>query len=775
TIQSVQLTMYMSRTRAGTQNVTLSRLLADWGEGASDSGVPGGTGDISEQADATWLHRFYPGTLWTTPGGDFVPTVSGSASVGGIGFYNWSSGGITSDVQQWVNGVNPNYGWIIRASETGNTSTKSFNTRNSTDPTHRPRLVVTFTSPANYGSCCLPSGICTLQTAAACASLGGSFQGAGTACNPNPCPQPPGACCFANTTCIELTEAACVAQGGTFSGANTTCGSVICPRVLAKFVDALPIPPIATPTTGTIGGAATYDAVIGQFTQRLHRDLPITTVWGVNGTYPGPTIETSAGQPVNVHWINDLRDEQGNLRQHHYFPVDLCLDGPNTAGDACRTTIHLHGAHVDPSSDGDPENTVLPGSQQNFTYPNGQLATTLWYHDHAIGITRLNVYMGIAGFYMIRDAVENALALPRGEYEIPLLIQDRSFHNDGTLKYQDGWEDHFFGDTALVNGKVWPYLNVKRGKYRFRMVNGSTSRTYTLSLSNGIGFYQIGSDGGLLAAPVLMDNITMAPGERCDIVVDFSNVAVGSEVLLANSAPINFPGVPGDNNLPQIMKFVVQNQNGYLDPLPLALRPVPRTSENAARVIRTLNIQLFADPCMGTAWLINGLMYDDVVETPRLGSTEIWRFVNRSPIMHPMHMHLVQFQILDRQGFALVNNLPVPVGPRFPPPANELGWKDTVQTMPGEITRVIARFTGFTGLFPYHCHLLEHEDHDMMRQMLVLPQCVCDFNSDVIVDTRDYFAFIALFFVNNADVNDDGVTTSQDFFDFIGCFFAGCD
>lgn len=775
TIQSAQLTMYMSRSRAGTVNVSLYRLLADWGEGASDGGIPGGQGDDSESSDATWRHRFYPNTFWNTPGGDFNPTVSGSASVGGVGPYNWSATGMASDVQQWVNNPAANFGWIIRGSETNSSTVKAFDTRNNGDLTHRPRLVVNFTAPPGYGACCFASGVCSLQTAPGCAGLGGSFQGSGTACGPNLCPQPPGACCFANTNCLQLTEAACIAQGGIFNGANTSCGSVNCPRILAKFVDALPLLPVATPSTGTIGGAATYDAVIGQFTQRLHRDLPDTTVWGVNGTFPGPTIEASTGQTVNVHWINDLRDAKGNLRQHHYLPVELCLDGPNTAGDACRTTIHLHGAHVNPESDGYPESTVLPGSQQNFTYPNGQIATTLWYHDHSLGTTRLGVYMGIAGMYLIRDAVENALSLPRGEYEIPLLIQDRSFNNDGTLKYLDGWEDHFYGDTALVNGKVWPVLNVKRGKYRFRMVNGSTSRTYTLSLSNGTGIYQIGSDGGLLAAPVLLDSVTVAPGERCDVVIDFGSLGIGTEVLLNNTAPINFPGVPGDGVIPQIMKFIVQNQIGFTGPLPQTLRPVPRTSENDARVIRTLNIQLFADPCVGTAWLINGLMWDDVVETPRLGSTEIWRFVNRSPVMHPLHMHLVQFQVLDRQAFGLVNNLPVPIGPRFMPPANELGWKDTVQTMPGEITRVIAKFTGFTGLFPYHCHLLEHEDHDMMRQMLVLPECPCDFNNDVVVDTRDYFAFIALFFVNNADINGDGMTTSQDFFDFLSCFFSGCD
>ncbi|MGE3110132.1 MAG: multicopper oxidase domain-containing protein [Phycisphaerales bacterium] len=774
-IQSVSLTMSMSRTRAGTRTVTLHRLLADWGEGDSYAGIPGGAGTPSQTDDATWIHRFYPDVLWSTAGGQFNVTSSASAAVGGIASYSWSSTQMATDVQNWVNNPATNFGWLVRGDESTGTTAKSFDTRNHPDLTKRPRLVVNFTAPAGFGACCMPDGSCRVQDAAGCASLGGSFQGAGTACGPsNPCPQPTGACCFPDTSCLLLTEADCASQGGHFNGPNVPCGSVVCPRILAKFVDPLPIPPIAQPTSGTIGGEATYTGVISQFQQQLHRDLPPTTVWGINGTYPGPTIEAASNVPVTITWINDLRDDQGNLRTSHYFNVEPCIHGPDVLGTAPRTVMHLHGANTPRESDGHPDDTILPGQQDTDVHPNTQLPATLWYHDHALGLTRLNVYMGIAGFYLLRDPFEQSLSLPSGEYEIPLIIQDKTFNNDGSLAYNAGFQDSFFGNTILVNGKVWPYLTVKRGKYRFRIVNGSNSRTYSLSLSNGTSFYQIGSDGGLLNAPVLVSNVLIAPAERADVIIDFSAFSAGTEVMLTNSAPINFPGIPGEGVIPEVMNFVVQSQTGFSGAIPQSLRVVPRTAENEARVVRTLNFQQSPHPCTGSAWLINGLLWDDIVETPRINTYEVWRFVNRSPIMHPMHMHLVQFQILDRQAFELVNNLPVGVGPRITPLATEQGWKDTVQTYPGEITRVIARFSNYPGLFPYHCHILEHEDHEMMRQMAVLPACVCDFNNDAILDTRDYFAFIASFFAGSGDINGDNVTTSQDFFDFIGCFFAGC-
>jgi spore coat protein A len=459
-----------------------------------------------------------------------------------------------------------------------------------------------------------------------------------------------------------------------------------------------------------------------QFQQQLHQDLPPTTLWGFEGLYPGPTIEVTRDVPITVRWINDLRDSMGNLRTQHYLPVDLCMHGPDHAGNTPRTVVHLHGGHVPAAFDGYPESTFLPGEDDLYYYPNNQQSATIWYHDHALGITRLNVYMGLAAFYLVRDAFEQGLGLPSGEFEIPIVIQDRRFNPDGTLQYPATWEEHFFGDKILVNGKVWPLLNVKQGKYRFRLLNGSNSRTYTLALSNGGTITQIGTDGGLLPAPVPLAQLTITPGERADLILDFEGIAAGTEILLTNSAPAPYPGTPGVGVVPEVMKFVVTSESGDTTPIPPALRPIEILDENDATQFRDFVLRKQSEPCAGNFWLINDLGWDDITEYPVLGETEVWSFINQSGIVHPMHMHLVFFQILDRQPFEVIGGVITPTGPRVPPAPNEAGWKDTVQTNPMEITRVIARFEDYTGKFAYHCHILEHEDHEMMRQFeVVLP------------------------------------------------------
>jgi spore coat protein A, manganese oxidase len=479
---------------------------------------------------------------------------------------------------------------------------------------------------------------------------------------------------------------------------------------------------VAQPTNGTVSGAADYELVVSEFQQKLHRDLPPTTVWGFNGGYPGPTIEAARNQPVTVKWVNDLRDSSGNLRTNHYLAVDTCLAGPNIHGDKPRIVMHLHGGHVSPANDGYPEATFLPGQSATSYYPNWQPAGTIWYHDHALGITRLNVYMGLAGFYLIRDAAEAALGLPSWEYEIPLAIQDRKFNSDGSLFYPAQWQEHFFGDKILVNGKVWPYLQVKRGKYRFRLLNGSSSRTYTLALSTGSAFHQIGTDGGLLAVPVSLNQLTLAPGERADVVMDFAGYTPNTEILLTNSAPAPFPGELGVGVLPNVLKFIVMSAAGHTAPLPAALSPLERLQETNAVQSRSFTLRKVSDPCTGARWAINDLGFHDLTEFPVLGTTEVWSFVNRSGAMHPMHMHLVLFQVLDRQHFVISNDSIVPTGPPMPPAPNEMGWKDTVRVNTNEMVRVIAKFEDFIGKYPYHCHILEHEDNEMMRQFeVVLP------------------------------------------------------
>jgi spore coat protein A len=725
TVTAVSLRLTMTRTNGGAFNVAAHRVTNSWGEGASNAAAQEGGGIQAQTNDATWIRRFYNVTSWTTVGGDFLAVASATTSVNGNGNYTWSSATLISDVQGWVNTPANNFGWIMRGNETTNQSAKRFASRQNPTTASRPQLTVTYTAPAASGACCSADGSCIVTLQTTCTTTGGTFQGTGTVCSPNPCPQPPGACCAASGVCTSVSAAACATAGGTFQGTGTTCAAVYCSPVLTPFVDALPIPGVAQPVTGVAGGVGYYEFNIREFTQQLHSALPATRLWGYNSKYPADTIECRSGTPITVKWINDLRNTNGSLRTTHLLAVDTCLHGPSVTGNVPFTVTHLHGLKVAPDSDGFPDLSFPPGSASPvYNYPNDQQATTLWYHDHALGLTRLNVYMGLAGFYLIRDAAEDALNLPRGQYEIPLVIQDRSFNADGSLRYNPSMQDNFFGDKILVNGKVWPFLNVNRGKYRFRLVNGSNTRTYTLSLESGtttnIPFQQIGSDGGLLAAPATITSVTIQPGERADIVIDFAQFAATTQVTLKNSAPAPFPGTPGEGVIPNVMRFNVGGAAGDTDPLPASLVPVPRTPESQAVNSRDFTLRTASSQICGLdTWLIDDLLWDDITDFVRIGDTEIWSFTNFSTFTHPLHVHLVQFQILDRQNFNVVNNAAVPSGPRVVPNANELGWKDTVQCPPLQITRVIAKFEGFAGTFPMHCHILEHEDHEMMRQFTV--------------------------------------------------------
>jgi spore coat protein A len=683
-IQDATVSLYCNSAAGSAIDVALHRLTATWGEGTSAGTGNEGSGGAATTNDATWLHRFYDTVFWAVPGGDFVGTPSATLSVPATASvtYQWTGSGLVSDLQSWVEGTAVNAGWVIRGDETSSSNVRRFASRETSTASERPTLQVTFLPSTPAGACCLPDG-----------------------------------------TCDSLTAAECVAAGGVYQGDYTSCAGRYCPLVLPMYVDSLPRPGVATPTSGTVGGTADYTISITQFKQKLHRDLPATTVWGYDGSYPGATIETSTGNPITVTWHNDLRDSTGALLAEHFLPVDLCMHGPDMAGPTARTVVHLHGGHVPPESDGYPEQTILPGQIQTFHYPNIQPATTLWYHDHALGITRLNVIMGLAGFYLIRDANEASLNLPANGYEVPIVIQDRTFNADGSISYPATWREMYFGDKAVVNGKVWPYLNVNQGKYRFRVLNGSNSRTYTLHLSNGAPFLQIGSDGGLLAAPVSRDSLTLAPAERADVIIDFAPYTAGTEILLRNSAPAPYPnGDPLVPVLTEIMKFVVEDAPGYTLAIPTTLASVPPIPETDAVLTRdfTLARSPAPGPCGGQFWTINGKQWDDVTEFPVIGTTEIWRFINMSEVTHPMHVHLVQFQVLDRQNFTMEGDSIGLIGDPTPAAPYEAGWKDTAPVNPNEVVRVIARFEDFTGRYPYHCHIIEHEDHEMMRQFQVV-------------------------------------------------------
>jgi len=738
TIDSVQLTLVATKVAQNNSfNLTLHRLQSDWGNGTSNTGnSQQGRGVTPTTGDPTWNHTFYSTQFWGTPGGDFSGTNSASTLVGGVGAYTWgSSSGMVADVQFWLDNPSQNFGWIVIGDETQIETAKRFATVENTNNggQDRPSLVVNFTPSTIVGACC-QGETCTLETPADCTTLGGVYNGDGTTCAPNPCIDPIGACCADAGTCTEDTQSNCEGGGGVYQGAGSTCATVECEVVLTAFVDPLPLPPIATPVAGTIGGAAEYDITMVEFEQQMHSELPNPTrVWGYSdGTAapqtPGPIIVARSGLPVTVNWINDIRDLDTGVPRtdNHYLDVDVqeddlgevCIHG---AEDVAKTVVHLHGGHVPAAVDGYPEDTFLPGDPAaTYVYPNEQDAGYLWFHDHALGITRLNVMMGLAGAYLMRDDVEDAINLPGGEYEVPLVIQDRKFNPDGTLSYPSDWQDMWFGDKVMVNGGVWPYFEVKQGKYRFRMLGGSTSRVYTLSLEPPSGlltFTVIGTEGGLLEQPVNgVGQLTMGPGERYDVVVDFAGYNPGDEIFLVNSAPAPFPG--GSVDLTQVMKFVVTAEVGHTDPVPTTLRPIERLQEGDSILSRDFRLKRSGtDGCGRSIWEINELHWDDITEFPELGTTEIWRFINDSNVSHPMHMHLVFFQILDRDGFTTgAGGEIIPNGNPQPPLAEEYGWKDTAMVGPNEIVRVIARFDDYKGLYAYHCHILEHEDHEMMRQ-----------------------------------------------------------
>ncbi len=790
-ITGVQVRLFMSRSRAGSVPVAAHRLLQSWGEGMSQSTGGEGVGGTAQPGDSTWTQRFFgasPAQPWTNPGGTFVATASSSVSVGS-GAVTWTGAGLVADVQAWINDPTTNHGWIFLGGEGGGTTAKRFDSAQNETFANRPIVTVTFTPPAGTGSCCKPDGVCIIATPANCAAVSGSYRGNGTSCNPNPCPPPTGACCLPSGLCAALTLPQCTAQGGSYRGNNVPCAGVDCPVQLTPFVDALPIPAIAQPVSGQVGGAAHYVIPMTEFTHRLHRDLPLTRVWGYGGTFPGPTIEARRGMPVTVEWVNNLRDAQGNLRTTHPLMIDECLHGPDMTGQVPLTVVHLHGAHTSAASDGYPENAFPPGQSSGlYTYPNNQPAATLWYHDHALGITRLNVYQGLAGAYLLRDAAEDALNIPRGPYEIPLIIMDRSVNPDGSWRYPEMWHEHFFGSFILVNGKIWPFMNVAQGKYRFRAINASGSRTYTLALSDSATFQQIGSDGGLIPQTTNVSSVTIAPGERADLVFDFGIYPVGAEVTLLNSAPAPFPGIAGTGVIPNVMKFNVIAQSGDADRIPRNLVPVPRIPEAQAVRQREFKLQRHENHPMhmcdmggggmgnSPVWLIDEKGWDDITDFPRLGDTEVWSWVNLSTTTHPMHIHLVQFQVLDRQNFVVIDGVVTPTGPRTTPGPTEIGWKDTVQAGPSQITRVIARFENFTGLYSHHCHILEHEDNEMMRQFRVV--CPSDFNADGTIDPDDLADYIACYFTNPpcdaADYNRDTNIDPDDLSDYIAAYFGPC-
>jgi spore coat protein A len=615
------------------------------------------------------------------------------------------------------------------------------------------------------------------------------------------------------------------------------------PNGIPKYVTQLVIPP-AMPRSGKLnrrGGkpVSYYEIAVRQFGQQiLPAPMPATTVWGYGSVrspasfnYPAFTIEARWEAPVRVKWVNDLEDASGNFLPH-LLAVDPTLhwanppggisgrdERPSFSGTPDRyagpvpIVTHLHGGHSREDSDGFPEAWYLPaagnipagyatvGSFYDqfkgtfegrsgqlwepgtavFQYENDQPASTLWYHDHTLGMTRLNVYAGPAGFYVLRGGPNDlpsgilpgpapALGDPAGTryYEIPIAIQDRSFNADGSLFYPgsreffDGfagpyigegdsdiapiWNPETFGNTIVVNGRSWPELRVEPRRYRLRLLNGCSGRFLILTLVAGdpttrpavpaLPLWQIGAEGGFLPAPVQLGELLMAPAERADVIVDFTGLPAGTRIHLVNQGPdepfgggvpgVDFP-VADPDTTGQVMRFTVLPRVGQDTSVPTGqlTLPAPAAVGPATNVRQVSLNEVDSEtlPGVGPRAALLGTLNpdgtgralewaDQVTENPALNSVEVWEMHNFTEDAHPIHIHEVQFSVVDRQ--------PIDGGPARPAEAWETGLKDTVTAYPGEITRVRARFD-IPGRYVWHCHIVEHEDNEMMRPYRIGP------------------------------------------------------
>jgi FtsP/CotA-like multicopper oxidase with cupredoxin domain len=556
---------------------------------------------------------------------------------------------------------------------------------------------------------------------------------------------------------------------------------------LTKFLDPLRIPPVIKVAEGSevrrlkITMKTTY--------VRLHSELPRTRVWAYDGHFPGPTIDVRRGQKLRVTWRNAISGE---------FPLTaVAVDVQNATADPGRDgaeplaevaalpawlVTHVHGARTGGGNDGWTENAVLRGEAQLAEYLNDQQATTLWYHDHAMAITALNVQTGLAGMYLIRDDEEDALQLPSGKYEVPLIICDRNLDTTtdgnltGGLLYKRTIVQTepmqiklpFTGPFTLVNGVIWPHLRVDARWYRFRMLNSSNSRPYTFELRDENGepvrgaLHQIGSDSGLLPAPAHLDHLTLEPGERGDVLIDFSSFR-GTSLSLVNTLA---PPIPATAPNPDVMQFRVRARAVSDEfTLPSTLSPsfVRLTHDNLPEHAHRWLVLAAVDGRHAEMWEMveideapADLPLDGIVQVqlqngdPKTlqrvtrefkdatafyvehGAWEQWRFLNVSAIPHPIHIHLIGFQAISRDMFDVasfdtaVGGTSAPVtftGPGTLEPG-EQAWKDTIRVGGGELVSIVGEFTGGTGRYVHHCHILEHEDEGMMRTFVVMPEAV---------------------------------------------------
>lgn len=407
-----------------------------------------------------------------------------------------------------------------------------------------------------------------------------------------------------------------------------------------------------------------------------------TQIITINGSYPGPSVVIDKGQTFTANVVNNLTEN---------------------------ITTHWHGVSTPANMDGHPRDPILPGGSYTYTFPVINRGGTYFYHAHADMLTAKQVYRGFAGFFIVRDPAEN-FNLPGGAYDVPLCIQDRRIADIPNFNYSPGNYDMqwgILGDTVLVNGTPDAYFEVSRTLYRFRLLNGSNARVYKLQFSDNRNFHIIATDGGLKDAPVQVNQVTIAPGERVEILVDFSSNTIGQNVTLQSAAFSHGGVLPYKQGIAlNVIRFDVVNNNTSGGVVPAAFNPI--TYYNPAGALsRTFNLTMNSSgPNMHR---INGFTFDinRVDFSPRLLELEKWTIRNLTADFHPMHTHEAQWQVLSRNGNT---NLP----------PSDKGWKDTVNLNPGETVEVLVKFTDHKGLYLFHCHNLEHEDDGMMLNFEVL-------------------------------------------------------
>ena len=556
-------------------------------------------------------------------------------------------------------------------------------------------------------------------------------------------------------TDAKLTKRQLLKELGLASGAllalplSTSAGRALLPKVLASsdggravspptrsFIEPLAIPPIAQPV-GFLSPAPQaaplpgegrtaahqrwneflptqlYEVRVREAQHNFHVDLPDSTIWGYDGVVPGPTFHAHYGQPVLVRRFNDLP------ANHVGFGIP-------------QITTHLHNGHTPSESDGFPGDFYNSGLFYDHHYPNifagfdafpatqgdpREALSTLWYHDHRFDFTAQNVYKGLGGFYLLFDSQDSgnetdgnpqAFRLPSGDFDVPLMFNDKVFDSNGQLFFDTFNLDGILGDKFTVNGKIQPFFEVARRKYRFRLVNGGPSRFYEFFLSNGQSFTQISNDGNLLPAPLVRQSVRLGVAERADIIIDFSKAKIGDRIVVQNRleqtngrGPTGNIITPGDS----ILRFDVVRDATDPSRVPATMRQLPPVNMNEVVKTRAWRFERTHG-----AWAVNGEFFDvnTVRANPKKGTAEIWVLQNNSGgWQHPIHIHFEEFQILSRNGAA--------------PPPHEIARKDVARLQFNEEIHLFMRFRDFVGRHPMHCHNLVHEDHRMMLRWDIVP------------------------------------------------------